>query len=244
MGQNEPKGVRSRLPLAALSVLISLAALWRAGRPADEQEGQPINAVIADLRLDRVPVSDAIDLLSRKTGCNIVVDWKQLQTDDVNPQTLVDMHLHNVTLTTALEVMFDQIHHPFDLGYHFDHEVLFVDGTGDRPQGSGNWVGRVYDVQDLVDLVETPKDLSRQMFLVNDNVREDRLAQLISYLGPTEISPKGPSEDGIQIAGWAGRVFAAGSQQEQIRLQQRLADLRAQLRRPSKASTTRSSDEK
>jgi hypothetical protein len=99
----------SRVILVALSFL-GLVCL--APSPAVAQRTNAARHLLdvnqPDLRFTDVTLSDALDYVRDTAGVNLVVDWKSLEAANIDRNTLINLHLHNVSLRKALTMLLNE----------------------------------------------------------------------------------------------------------------------------------------
>jgi hypothetical protein len=110
---------------------------------------------IDEVRLEGVPLREAVDVLRAKTGANIAVRWRRLDREDAGEMTQrdwpVEVTLRNVRLGDALRAVV-RTSDP-SLQYGLENGVVVISGEGDVdvPVAMG-----VYDVRDLLPPGELP----------------------------------------------------------------------------------------
>jgi hypothetical protein len=149
-----------------LTLLVALAAviavlLGRPPDPADPLAGRvevpnPLNMVIDELKLENVTLEEAVGVVRRKTGANVVVNWNEFEEAGILRTQLVEADLRNVSLLAALRVLFDHGKPtrgqngefrlpPYDC--EFSGGVVTVFNPFVRPP---HLLVRAYDVRDLL----------------------------------------------------------------------------------------------
>lgn len=241
--------LKSRLPvvLSMCAMSISAAALVRSYLPrsaiaVSQQTDVNLHDRISELELKDVPLRGALEALGREAGVNIVVNWTGLQDLGVTEGQPVNLELHDASVLGAVEAVLDQASPQVELGYHLDHEVIHVDAAGARPPVTGDQMARIYDVQDLIALPDPPPVAQTrssalmpgtrpgptppaaadegERFIPAEDAREARLSHL------AELFRSGPKS--LNVQAWAGRIFVIASRSDQLDVQTRLAELRAQ----------------
>jgi len=144
------KLVLTLLVLLAAAVVVALARP-RAAPPAEVED--PLDARVPVLKVDGLPLGRAVMSLHETTRANIVVKWDQLAAHGLTPDTAVDADVRDITLLSALRVVFEQRQRAApnggrgSLSYATrDGVVTIADAAADPPP----LVVRVYDVRDLV----------------------------------------------------------------------------------------------
>jgi hypothetical protein len=146
--------------LVALAAVIALA-LGRPPSPPDALAGRvevpnPLNTVIDEVELVDISLEQAVDVLRRKTGANIVVNWNEFEGTGIDRSQPVETDLRNVSLLAALRVLFDHgkpsrgQHGEFRLPRYdceFSGGVVAVFNPFVRPP---QLLARAYDVRDLL----------------------------------------------------------------------------------------------
>jgi hypothetical protein len=67
---------------------------------------------VGDLKLDGVPLEEALLLLCDRTKLNITANWSALQGQNASPQEAVHVHLSNPTLGEALQAIINSLQTP------------------------------------------------------------------------------------------------------------------------------------
>lgn len=139
---------------------------------------EPLAAGIADAdraaaaKLDQMivwemvdlPLSEAVKLLAKDVGINIVLDKRGLEEAGVDPESRISRTLKGVKLRSALKIVLD----PLKLGHVFDGEVLKITS---RERAAGPPLVVAYPVADLLGNGETDSELRRLRDLIMVTVR-------------------------------------------------------------------------
>ena len=74
------------------------------------QSAQPggLDRVVEEVRFDNTPLEAALAELSKKSACPIHADWEALESIGARPTTPVRLHLFNVPMETALDLLLNQ----------------------------------------------------------------------------------------------------------------------------------------
>ena len=141
-----------------------LTASVGAADPALPPTTRPVKpGLMAEFKFDEVGLADVIRAWQDRTGLNVNVDWKALETAAVTRETPVTLRLHIVTARTALGKLLDAAA-PKKLTYYVDQNVVeltTVASADERP------VTRVFRVSDLI--VDAPAFVAPQMGLGNSS---------------------------------------------------------------------------
>ncbi len=140
-----------------LFLIIGIVATFgiRTRRFRDQsQRAQPdgLDRVVEEIRFDDTPLETVFDELSKKYGCPIYADWSALESSYVTRTIPVRLHLFNVTLETALDLLLQQSPRQYPVSWHFDVKAVPRGGAGgieftSRYKASNNPLElRMYDV--------------------------------------------------------------------------------------------------
>jgi uncharacterized membrane protein YgcG len=146
----QPRTARTWLAVAAVSLALTGAAAAPAVAQAHAPARGTLNSSQPEMRLDGVPLSDALAYLQDVTGVNMSVNWRALEAIGVARDTPVTVRLRNVKVRKALQVILNEAA-PGQLAYYVDQNVLQVTT---KELADADMVTRVYDIRDL--LVEVP----------------------------------------------------------------------------------------
>jgi hypothetical protein len=142
----------SRVTLIGL-VLLGMSALNSASAFAQRTTTirHVLDAVQPDLKLTDVTLSDALDYVRDTANVNLSVDWKSLEAVNIDRNTLVNLHLHDVTLRKALTMMLNEVGAGNLLTFYVQDNVLQITTTA---KADTMPVTMVYPVGDL--LIQIP----------------------------------------------------------------------------------------
>lgn len=127
----------------------------------DERAARPtLNRPIADLRLQGVALTDALDFLRDTTGANVHVNWKALEAAGVAKDTPITTRLTNIPLRKALTYVLAEADAANTITWYLDGGVIEVTT---RELADKVMITRVYPVDDL--LVEVPDFIGPQFDL-------------------------------------------------------------------------------
>ena len=117
--RSAPRPTISVLLALSIGVLIGVIAHHRAARAAaSSQRAQLLARPVKDLNLANASLGEAIDLLRRRSGLRIDVDWDSLEISSINQDRRVDLYLSDTTLGAALRSILHQLGGP-DSDYFF-----------------------------------------------------------------------------------------------------------------------------
>jgi hypothetical protein len=163
-----------------------------AGDPANDPGG--LSRRISELRLDGVPLDDALRTLAEKTKANISVHWEGLADAGVQRTTPVRLHVWDVNLGQALSILLaaacppgiDREGQPAPrLGFTTTENVVTVSAAS--PFTLTTTV--VYNVRDLIEMhldssIEPPPDPQRQVSSRRDEAVEALCKTLSKGVAP------------------------------------------------------------
>jgi hypothetical protein len=111
-----------------------------------------LSAKIPSVKLDNVPLGDAIDFLRDFAGVNIDVDWKSLAAANISKDTQISLNLHDVSAGKLLSLILSQAGPGDVLTYFIDQNVVEITTHLVADQ---KMITVVYDVQDLLQPSDT-----------------------------------------------------------------------------------------
>jgi len=103
------------------------------------------------LDFDKIPLKDVIKFLRAASGLNIHVNWKALQVSGIQDDTEINLHVKNITIARALDLVLDQISankDKYDSVYWVVDEGVVTIATGTALDTTLQV--RTYDVADLL----------------------------------------------------------------------------------------------
>lgn len=141
---------------AALTAAVAAVPLGKpapapAGPVASQARRAVLDQKLPEVKFDNVALKDAIDFFRDVTGANIHVNWRAIETAGVGQDTNVQMHLREVSLRKALNLLLSDAGAGVALTYYVDQGVIEVTT---RELADKDMFTRVYPVQDLI--VEVP----------------------------------------------------------------------------------------
>lgn len=133
---------------------------------ADRMVRQRLREKLKELDFDGYRFDQVIGFLRDFTGLSIHVKWSVLENAGYTKEQTISIHLSNVPVEKALEVILEDIGGAVPgsrgLGYAIDEGVITISTVDDLAQ---NKVARVYDIRDLIlhvpDFEGPPMDLSQ-----------------------------------------------------------------------------------
>ena len=143
-------GSRGLCVALAFSGLIALAAC-PASAQSHHRSSRLLDIVEPDLKFESVPLSEALDFIRDTSDANVVVDWKSLEAVNIDHDTLINLHLHDVTLRRALTIILNQAGAGNLLTFYVDDNVLEITT---QAKADSILYTMVYPVQDL--LIQVP----------------------------------------------------------------------------------------
>jgi hypothetical protein len=106
-----------------------------------------LNTVISRVELQAVPARDALEWLSLAAGFNVVVSWKTIEAQGIDPATPVTMRLRNVKAKTVLKLMLSEIFGDVEVVAEVKKQYVHI---RTKEQADSDVVVRVYPIQDLL----------------------------------------------------------------------------------------------
>jgi hypothetical protein len=178
---------------AAFTLALTLLLAWATPPATAASRGYLLDREISEIKMTDVSFAEAIDFLRDTTTANIVVDWRTLEGVGVSRDALINMHLRNITLRKALNIILTEAGAGNALGFYYVDNVLTI-STQDKVDSQLYTI--VYPVNDL--LVQIP------------NINLNSLSQSISSISTSgsgsgaNISTSGGAGIGSQIASGVG----------------------------------------
>ncbi|HTW93649.1 MAG TPA: hypothetical protein VMD30_02570, partial [Tepidisphaeraceae bacterium] len=157
-----------RLTCLSLAVLsLAMAAVPCRAVESQRSASYFMDENLSDLKFTDVALESAIDYLRDISGANIVVDWKSLEGVGVDRESLINVHLRNVSLRKALSIILQEAGNGNQLTYYWDENVLTITT---QEQADTVMYTVVYPVKDLlVSLPNLDVDTANQNFLGNSS---------------------------------------------------------------------------
>lgn len=117
--------------------------------PEDSLALKKLAAIVPDMRLDNVMLSDAIDQLRKASGADIFVNWKELQVFGIPRDVHITLHLTNKRISTVLKLLLEIAGAEREpLGFVVNDGVITISTAHDLMR---NTVTRVYDLRPVID---------------------------------------------------------------------------------------------
>jgi len=133
---------RTAMLLAAVGLGFFLSATVSAGIVSTQ-----LNQKLPELKFQGVTLGDAIDFLRDVSSANITVNWKALETLSVTRDTPINLHLSNISLRKALEMVLTEAAGGDAITFDIDQGVIEITT---RELADHRMVTRVYPVEDLI----------------------------------------------------------------------------------------------
>ena len=128
---------------AALGFGVALSAASTSAGVTSRQLGTSL----PELRFQGVTFGDALDFMRDVSGANITVNWKAVEATGVTRDSQVNMHLNNVKMRKALDMLLTEVSGGDTLTYVVDQGVIEITT---RELADKMLVTRVYPVDDLI----------------------------------------------------------------------------------------------
>ncbi len=123
----------SRLMISRVTIftLALVGAICLSSAPSNAQVRRGaishlLDQVQPDLKLTDATLADALDYIRDTSGLNVVVDWKSLEAVNIDRNTLINLHLHSVTLRKALTMMLNEAGAGSLLTFYVQDNVLQI----------------------------------------------------------------------------------------------------------------------
>jgi hypothetical protein len=138
---------------------VHAAAVVAPGAPAPGMEGAlqdvsidpamkaTLDKKMPEVKLDQIPLSDAIDFLRDTTSVNIFVNWRALREVGVEQASPVTLKVRDVALKDVLGLMLKQ--QGDGLQFRVENGVIAIDAP-DAPARPAKLATKAYDVADLL----------------------------------------------------------------------------------------------
>jgi hypothetical protein len=136
----------------ALAGFLALASSPAMAQHVRHHSSAVLDAIQPELKFENVPLSDALDFVRDTSQANVLVDWKSLEADNVDRDTLINLHLRNVTLRKALDLILAEAAPGNTLTFYMDDNVIEITT---QEKADSIMFTMVYPVQDL--LVQIPQ---------------------------------------------------------------------------------------
>jgi hypothetical protein len=179
------------------SVAVALFAAIFALSPAPARAGttnRQLDATLPELRLDGVALSDAIDFLRDVSDANIVVNWKALEEAGVSRDASVTLHLRNITLRKAMQLVLSEASGGDKLSFTLDQGVVEITT---RELVDQKMFTCIYPVDDLI--MDIPDFTDAPDFSLN------------STSNNTAQNPSGGSGGVPQVGGTSNQILGGGA---------------------------------
>jgi hypothetical protein len=176
------------------SVAVALFAAIFAMSPAPAVAGttnRQLDATLPELRLDGVALSDAIDFLRDVSDANIVVNWKALEEAGVSRDVPVTLHLRNISLRRAMQLVLSEASGGDKLAFTLDQGVVEITT---RELADQKMFTCIYPVDDLI--MDIPDFTDAPDFSLN------------STSNNTNQNPSGGSGGAPQAGGVNNQLFS------------------------------------
>ena len=138
------------LILPALAIAQTTKPSAKAASDAKDSDASPRLALahkIPQVKIQAIPLSDAIDFVRDISSANIHVNWRALELLNVTRQTPVSVTLNNVPVSRVLRSILDDTGSGQLLTYYVDEGVIEITT---REISDGQMITKVYPVEDLV----------------------------------------------------------------------------------------------
>ena len=108
-----------------------------------------LNQRLKELAFDKVGLQDAIATIANLTKANIYIDWRSLEGAGIDHQAPVRLHLWNVTLRQALNLLLEDVGGgTTKLAFSMSEGVITITTA---ENASRDTITEIFDIRDLVD---------------------------------------------------------------------------------------------
>jgi hypothetical protein len=184
-----------RLLLGSVAVALFAAIFGLSPAPAVAgTTNRQLDATLPELRLDGVSLADSIDFLRDVSDANIVVNWKALEEAGVPRDTPVTLHLRNISLRRAMQLILSEASGDDKLSFTLDQGVIEITT---RALADQKMFTCIYPVDDLI--MDIPDFDDAPDFSLN------------STSNNTSQNPSGSSGGAPQVGGVTGSPFGGAS---------------------------------
>jgi len=114
---------------------------------ADRETRKKLRQKLARLDFDDIEFQDVIRFLREVSGANIYVKWKALEAMGIDRSATVTVHLQDVSLEKALDIILSDVGGVNPLSYIIEEGVITISTKDDL---ASNTITRVYDIRDLI----------------------------------------------------------------------------------------------
>jgi hypothetical protein len=142
--------MRTIVTSVVASLLLSTPLIAQTTRPAPDAQVNAATALsrkLPEVRINGVPLENAVDFLRDLTGLNIHVNWRALELLNVTKQTPVTLRLADVSARRILRALLDETGSGEHLTWYIDEGVVEITT---REIADAQLITRVYPVEDLV----------------------------------------------------------------------------------------------
>jgi uncharacterized membrane protein YgcG len=181
------------------SVAVALFAAIFAMSPATARAGttnRQLDATLPELRLDGVSLADSIDFLRDVSDANIVVNWKALEEAGVSRDAPVTLHLRNISLRKAMQLILSEASGGDKLSFTLDQGVIEITTQELADQKMFTCIYPVDDlIMDVPDFTDAP-DFSLSSTSNNTAQNPSGSSGGVPQAGGVSSSPFGGSNGG------------------------------------------------
>jgi len=137
--------------VAGLAATVVVGGLLAAPSRGQGHSVEALDRMLGDVEFDRTPARDALEWLSRTAGFNLVISWRQLEAEGIDPEQPITLRLGSGRAETVLRFIANEIAGPQGMVMHIDrHYVRLMT----REEATAKPVVRVYDIRSM--LVDIP----------------------------------------------------------------------------------------
>ncbi|HUB26990.1 MAG TPA: hypothetical protein VL992_16305 [Tepidisphaeraceae bacterium] len=196
---NASRGIFATLALLGVLAFASMPAF---AQRVHHRSSAVLDAIQPELKFENVPLSDALDFIRDTSQANVIVDWKALESVNVDRDSLINLHLRNVTLRKALNIILDEAAPGDVLTFYMDDNVIEVTT---QEKADSIMFTMVYPVQDL--LVQIPQFTQQDL--------SGLVSAVSSSSGQSTTLGGGQTATNLSSGGGAGSALGQGTSNSQ-----------------------------
>jgi len=159
-----------------------------------------LNQKLDEVVFTNAAFADVIAQLGKSAKVNIVVNWREIETAGVRPETRISMRLRAVTLAKTLRLALNEAAGGPDLDYVTDDNTITITTRTDRLKNAPT---HIYDIRDLLNAPDA-KGKARQVADIMQMINLAQSKEDWAITGPTkeangQVTVKALEENHVQI---------------------------------------------